>query len=228
MQQDYSEALRPADLGGHEVGLGTSKLVRGNCWAETKKADYARRCPRWELLPTRVQLPAPPRAFGLPRTERCWRWPALVSEKDFPRPRHRVVDPDAARLRANPQFEVFAPVIVLQAVAVVYGLVPGKETPQHFLHDHYVFEDVAAAGAPRMPGYPKHDVSGLVVDASTLPVAVGLAGVEAARAANHRFRLLRATARALAAGSARGTPLVSAGRLECATAFGARPAGVHF
>src|SRR5438046_1860601 len=153
--------------------------------------------------------------------------PALVSQKNFPRPRQGVLNPDAARLRANPQFQVFAPVIVLQAVAVVYGLVPGKETSQHFLHDEYVFEDVAAAGAPRMTRCPKHDVSGLVIDASTLPVPVGLAGVRAACAANCRFRLLRAPARALAAGPARGTPFVSAGRLECATAFGAPLAGLH-
>lgn len=95
-------------------------------------------------------------------SERCWGWlHASVSSEDLLRPRHGVLNPDPAWLRADPKLEILGAIVVPDAVSVMHTLVCDQVTTNRAFHYEDVLEDVAIAGSG-MTRHPDHDISGLV------------------------------------------------------------------
>jgi len=85
----------------------------------------------------------------------------------------RIGHADAARLGSGPQLQVLYLVVVLQAVAVMHVLLGVEVSPQMYLHDQDVLEDVGVRAGTWMLRREEHQVAGLVTDPTPFPCAVG-------------------------------------------------------
>jgi hypothetical protein len=84
--------------------------------------------------------------------------------------------PDAGWLWPGPQLQVFQPVVVPHAVAMVNGFIRQEVATQHLLHHEDVLEDILALSGPGVTRCPEHDIARLVAGASASPVAIRGAG----------------------------------------------------
>jgi hypothetical protein len=148
------------------------------------------------------------------------RSPCILS-KYFVRPRDGIAHPDAGRLRARPQFQVFWPVVVTYAVAVMDGFGWQQVAAEDLLHSDYVFEYVLTPPGARVIRGPEHDISGLVPGTPASPVAIRRPGHSPAVGAASRLALLRLSALAQISRTASRATQMPTRRLEPSATFGA-------
>jgi hypothetical protein len=95
-----------------------------------------------------------------------------MSSDNFVCPRDSVAHPDAGRLWPGPEFQIFLPVVIAYAVAVMDRLRWQHVTADDLLHNDNVFEYVLPFPYSRVVGGPEHDIPGFMASASALPSTV--------------------------------------------------------
>ena len=142
--------------------------------------------------------------------------------KDLFGPRKSVLDPNAGWLGSYPKLQVHEPVVVSDAVPVMYGLIAQEIPPKLLLYDQNVLENVRVFPGAGMARHAHHDVTSLVIGTTAAPVLVLLGDLRATLEARVRLALLRPSTRTGVAGTTCRAADVATRWLEASSALGAR------